>query len=219
MSAAIPEGPIAAVAIVAIAAAALGLARSRIRRVGYEATRDSQLADEVRDEIARGRIPEARDRLRRASGPLARVLLAVFRFPYGVHREAVEMGWAEAVSFERQEHPAGGTPLPILAGLGLAIGVASDVTHGAAGPFAGTPTLLGALGACVTVGLWARLRRIARRSGERLEAASAEIAGLLIRFTESPQVVKEADDFSSEPLAAVEAGSSRGEGRPEVLHP
>jgi hypothetical protein len=215
----IPHSVSSVAAIVGITGAAVALAVSRIRFVGYEALRDAHLASEVRDEIALGRIPEARDRLRRASGPLARVLLAIFRFPYGVHREAVEMAWAESVTFERREHPTGGGSLPFLGAAGLAIGVATDVVYGSSSPYAGAPTFLGVLGACVSVGLWARLRRMGRRSAERMEAASAEIAALIVRFTESPEIVKEADGHSGEALVAVDAASRAEGGRPEVLHP
>jgi hypothetical protein len=190
---AIPSSALPLVAVASIACGAVVIAVARIRRIEEGAARDARLAAAVRDEVAGGRIPEARDRLRREEGPLARVLRAVFRFPYGVHREAVELGWSEALAAESRAHGGGAAALPALVALALVAGVASDLALAARVPLFGSPTVLGLAGAAVAGAAWARLRVVARRASRALESSSGEIAERIVAFTESPQMVELAE--------------------------
>lgn len=214
MSGALPAGALPAAAVVCVVGCAFAIARERMRRLAIRDALDERLAGEVHREILSGRIPEARDRLRRASGPLARVLLAVFRFPYGVHREAVELGWAEAIAAERKAHPVRGRPLPVLAALAVVVGVVGDLSAGLRGPVVGTATALGVLGGAVVLGLWGRWLRVSRRASRRLEDESAGIAGEIVALAESPDLAGPAG--VAEPGAAMlEHAAASGGSRPQ----
>ncbi len=201
---------VAEVAIALLVAAASLVTAWRRRRVGADERRDARLLDDLRAEIASGRLPEARDRVRAARGPLARVLLAVLRFPYGVHERALELARRDGLAAERRPSRAAGRVLPILSGLCAAAGVAPLLASGAAGAASGSairPAWLGIAGAGAILLLgWLDARR-ARAAARRLEAESAELARRIVAHSESVSLAEPAPAEGVE-QSAVEIGAS-----------
>ncbi len=178
----------AEIAIALLVAAAACVAAWRKRRGDADARRDARLLDDLRAEIAGGRLPEARDRVRAARGPLARVLLAVLRFPYGVHARALELARRDGLAAERRPGRAAGRALPILSGLCATAGVAPLLVAGAAGALSGAavrPAWLGFAGAGAILLLGRLDAGRARDASRRLGAESAEVARRIVAYSES----------------------------------
>lgn len=185
-------------AIVVLVLAAWALTRERRRRLEADAWKDRRLLEEVRGEIAQERLPEARDRVRAAEGPLARVLLTVLRFPYGVHAQALELARRDGLVAERPAFRGTGLLLPLLSGLCATIGVASLALPGPTALPMITVPVLGLAGAFAIFSLWARDTRRIREAEHRLQIDSWELSRRLVALP-GPTAPRDAGDVAMEP--------------------
>jgi hypothetical protein len=189
----------AVTAIVVLLLASLALTAARRRRLESDERRDRSLFAELSEELVAGRLPEARDRVRAAEGPLARVLLAVLRFPYGVHEQALEMARRDGLVAERPAFRGTGLLLPILSGLCAVVGIACLALPGRPTlPPVAVP-LLALTGACAILGLWASDARRSRDGAHRLQIASWEVSRRLVAISEPGGARRRADRSDLEP--------------------
>lgn len=178
---------VASLALGVAGAAVLFFTQSR-KAHAYEA-RDAALVADVRREVSQGRIPEARDRVKKDQGPLARVLTGILRFPYGIHREAIERALGDGLLVERARYHAADRILVALAAFAAALTAAAWLTAPKANRDLDTVTILGVAGACVIGGFWWSLRARSRVFERRVEDAATSFARLVVAFAESPAIV------------------------------
>jgi hypothetical protein len=193
--------------LVAAVAAGAAIFFAQCRRAsGFEAS-DAALVADVRREVSQGRIPEARDRVKKDRGPLARVLTGILRFPYGIHREAIERALGDGLLAERPRFRGASRVLVVLALFAAALTAAAWLTAPEPTRDLDTLTILGVAGACVIGGFWWSLRSRARGFERRVDEAATSFARLVVAFAESPAIVDPAG--GAEPRRARTADAQR----------
>ena len=195
------------IGIALLVAAAFLVTACRRRRMEADERRDARLFDDVRVEIAGGRLPEARDCVRAARGPLARVLVAVLKFPYGVHERALELARRDGLAAERRPGRGASRILPVLAGLCAALGVASRFGLGSREASAIPPEWLGVSGAGAILLLRSLDARRSRAAARRLESKSEDLARRIVATSGSGVLIAPTSGEADE-RSAIEVGVS-----------
>lgn len=188
--------------LIVMAAVGAGLFYVRFRGSRLAAERDSALVADLRREISNGKIPEARDRTKSVAGPLATVLLGLLRFPYGIHREAIERALGDGLINERRRYCGGSRLFLALAAVAAGVGATGVLERSGAFTDRFSVPFMAMLASLLMLGFWWRLSTRRRRDAARLESDARDIARLIVSFTESPAIVH---GFSDPPAPAAEA--------------